>query len=62
MRYLHVNGEFGTLFCLTKRCPNYIPVYMKVYYLFNLCLFKVFLQARHPKNIYVFDFLTQERK
>jgi hypothetical protein len=21
--------------------PNYIPVYMKVYYLFTLCLFKV---------------------
>jgi hypothetical protein len=24
---------------------------------FNLCLFNVFLQARHPKNIYVFVIL-----
>ena len=39
MRCLHVNRNLRTLYnCLTKRCPNYLPVYMKVNY-FLICLF-----------------------
>ena len=36
--------------------PNYIPVYMKVYYLFTLCLFKVgrlFSKLAIPKYMFV---------
>ena len=25
MRYPHVNRNLMTLYCLTKRCPNYLP-------------------------------------
>jgi len=41
MRRLHVNGESWDfiLFDKTLANPNYIPVYMKVNYLFTLCLF-----------------------
>ena len=30
MRCLHVNRNLMTLYCLTKCCPYYLPVYMKV--------------------------------
>ena len=39
MRCLHVNRNLRTLYCLIKRYPNYLPVYMKVnYYLFCVLL------------------------
>ena len=43
MRRLYVNGESQdfSLFDKTLANPNYISVYMKVNYLFTLCLFKV---------------------
>jgi hypothetical protein len=46
--------------------PNYIPVYMKVNYLFTLCLFKVgrlFYKFAIPKYICVFVIkLSKEKK
>ena len=54
MRRLHVNF---ILFDKTLANPNYIPVYMKVNYLFTLCLFKVgrlFCKLVIPKYICVF--------
>jgi len=43
MRRLHVNGESEDFILFDKALanPNNIPLYMKVYYLFTLCLFKV---------------------
>ena len=45
--------------------PNYIPVYMKIYYLFTLCLFKVdrlFSKLAIPKYMFVFVIkLSKER-
>ena len=38
MRCLHVNRDPMTLYCLTKRCPNYLPDYMKVNY-FLICVY-----------------------
>ena len=37
MRCLHVNRNLMTLYCLTKRCPNYLTVYMKVN-IFLICV------------------------
>jgi hypothetical protein len=50
MRRLHVNGESEDFILFDKALanPNNIPVYMKVNYLFTLCLFKV---GRHKQNI-----------
>ena len=41
MRRLHVNGESWDfiLFDKTQANLNYIPVYMKINYLFTFCLF-----------------------
>jgi hypothetical protein len=77
--YLHVcldlwdvfmwTGNLRTLFCLTKRWQFqiiYIPVYMKVNYLYTLCLFKVdwlFYKLAIPKYICVFvTKLSKEKK
>jgi hypothetical protein len=59
MRRLHVNGESWDfiLFDKTLANPNYIPVYMKVNYLYTLCLFKVgrlFCKLAIPKYSCVF--------
>ena len=61
MRCLHVNRNLMTLYCLTKPCPNYLPVYMKVNYLFNLCLFKVFCKLTIPK-IFMSSFLKPSKE
>jgi hypothetical protein len=37
-----VNRNLLTLYCLTKRCPNYLPVYMKVNYFLICVYFKCF--------------------
>jgi hypothetical protein len=45
--------------------PNYIPVYMKVYYLFTLCLFKVgrlFSNLAIPKYMFVFVIRLSKEK
>ena len=45
--------------------PNYIPVYMKVYYLFTLCLFKVgrlFSKLSIPKYMFVFVIKLSKEK
>ena len=45
--------------------PNYIPVYMKVYYLFTLCLFKVgrlFSKLAIPKYMFVFFIKLSKEK
>ena len=45
--------------------PNYIPVYMKVYYLFTLCLFKVgrlFSKLAIPKYMFVFVIKLSKEK
>jgi hypothetical protein len=45
--------------------PNYIPVYMKVYYLFTLCLFKVgrlFSKLATPKYMFVFVIKLSKEK
>jgi hypothetical protein len=54
-----VNGESWDfiLFDKTLANPNYIPVYMKVNYLYTLCLFKVgrlFCKLAIPKYSCVF--------
>jgi hypothetical protein len=38
-----MNRNHRTLFCLTKELsnPNYSPVDMKVYHLFNMCLLQL---------------------
>jgi hypothetical protein len=59
MRRLHVNGESEDFILFDKALanPNYIPVYMKVNYLFKLCLFKVgrlFYKFAIPTYICVF--------
>ena len=59
MRPLHVNGKSYDfiLFDNALANPHYIPVYMKVYYLFTLCLFKVgrlFSKLAIPKYMFVF--------
>ena len=54
MRCLHVNRNLMTLYCLTKRCPNYLPVYIKVNY-FLICVYlKCFCKLAIRKTIYVF--------
>ena len=52
MRCLHVNRNLMTLYCLTKRCSNYLPVYMKVNYLLicfylkcKLAIRKIFMSS-----------------
>jgi hypothetical protein len=63
-----VNGESEDFILLDKALanPNYIPVYMKVNYLFTLCLFKVgrlFYKFAIPKYICVFVIkLSKEKK
>ena len=42
MRCLHVNRNLMILYCLTKRCSNYLPVYMKVNYLLICVYLKCF--------------------
>jgi hypothetical protein len=45
--------------------PNYIPVYMKVYYLFTLCLLKVgrlFSKLATPKYMFVFVIKLSKEK
>jgi hypothetical protein len=45
--------------------PNYIPVYMKVYYLFTLCLFKVgrlFSKLAIPKYMFVYVIKLSKEK
>ena len=59
MRRLRVNGDSLDFILFDKALanPNYIPVYMKVYYLFMLCLSKVgrlFCKLAIPNYIYVF--------
>ena len=55
---LYVNGESWDFILIDKMLanPNYIPVYMKVHYLFTLCLFKVLfgrLLSSPFQNIFV---------
>jgi hypothetical protein len=68
-------GNLRTLFCLTNRWqiqilfdkslanPNYIPVYMNVYFLLTLCLFKVGrLFSKLAIPIYMFVFVVKLSK
>ena len=64
---LHVNGESYDFILFDKALanPNYIPVYMKVYYLFMLCLFKVgrlFSKLIIPKYMFVFVIKLSKEK
>ena len=67
MRRLHVNGESEDFILFDKALanPNYIPVYMKVNYLFKLCLFKVgrlFYKFAIPTYICVFVIKLSKEK
>jgi hypothetical protein len=62
-----VNGESWDFILFDKALanPNYIPVYMKVYYLFTLCLFKVgrlFSKLAIPKYMFVFVIKLSKEK
>ena len=67
MRRLRVNGESWDFILFDKVLanPNYIPVYMKVYYLFTLCLLKVdqlFSKLAIPKYVFVFVIKLSKEK
>jgi hypothetical protein len=62
-----VNGESSDFILFDKALanPNYIPVYMKVYYLLTLCLFKVgrlFSKLAIPKYMFVFVIKLSKEK
>ena len=56
MRCLHVNRNLMILYCLAKRCSNYLPLNMKVNYLlicvYLKCFYKLAIRKIFMSSLY----------